>query len=543
MSIEIKKSHWLNLTEVFDVANKGTEVFFSSEEEKKLAASRHILEKFVDNRLPIYGVSTQFGDDANRVHVEGKYQEYLQSLVRRQNNVIRALNCGVGEEVNPEIIRATLLLRINAHIQGASGIRPEIVHAIVRLLNNNYLPIIRRYGSVGASGDLVPLSAIALTLMGEHIVRHKNNKKPAKQALKELGIKPFVLQMKEGLSIVNGTSFSTAIASMAIYRLCYLLPLSLATAAISTEAMLAMDSAYHPFVHKIKHHKGQIYVANFIQKCWKNSQLIRSLHTLRHEWRDKLMKHGEVAQEHVQDFYSLRCIAHGFGPFVENLEKAVKTLENEINSANDNPVIDSENEEIHHGANFMTDYIAVMCDHLRADVAKASTWLHALLGNLVHPRKNRNLPSNLILDPEEYTAFKTVLLMTASITHHNRSRTLPVAAVMLPTEGDNQDMVGLGPQSAFDLYEVTENYARIISSVLLAAIQAIELRGLQNASTIAKQLHSFVRKRSAFLEKDRPLSLDLENLYQDLRNGIDLIPPLFLKITDIKQQKMATSSL
>lgn len=527
--LQIGKLHWLGLQDVFNVVNQNESVTLSLDAKTNLLKSRQVLEKYVDDRLPIYGVSTQFGDDAYRVHVEGDYNEYLHSLVRRQNNVIRALSCGVGEEANEEIVRATLLLRANAHAQGASGIRPEVVEAIIKLLNENCLPIIRRYGSVGASGDLVPLSTIALTLMGEHVVNYQGTKISARQALKKLGMQPFTLQMKDGLSIVNGTSYSTAIAATAVYRLCHLLPLSIAVGAVCTEAMLGMDSSYHPFVHAVKYHAGQIKVAEFVRECWSGSKLIRSLDVLRRQWRDDLIEKGKAAQEHVQDFYSLRCIAHGFGPFVENLEKAVKTLEEEINSANDNPVIDSQNEEIHHGANFMTDYVAVVCDHLRADIAKASSWMHALLGNLVHPRKNRELPSNLITDPEEYTAFKTVLLMTAAIAIHNRSRALPVAAIMLPTEGDNQDMVGLGTHSAFDLYEVTENYARIVASLSLAAAQAIELRGIEKASKLAQKLHSFVRQYSDFLKQDRPLYSELETLYQNLRNGTNITSPWCLQ--------------
>lgn len=516
MPVQIGKSNWLTLADVHRVACQRETATLPSSEREKMEAARRVLLQFAEDRLPVYGVSTQFGDDAYRVHVEGDYDEYLASLVRRQSNVIRALSCGLGEECPPEVTRATLLLRAQAHAQGSSGIRVEVVEAILRLLNHDALPVLRRYGSVGASGDLVPLSTIALTLMGEHTVRLDGKLVPSREALRQLDIEPIALEMKEGLSIVNGTSYSSAIASIAIYRLCHLLPLSIAACAVCTEAMLAMDSGYHPYVHQVKNHKGQIDVANFVQECWEGSSLIRSLDVLRRQWRDALLQHGHASQEHVQDFYSLRCIAHGFGPFAENLQTAVRWIEEEINSVNDNPVIDTEKGEIHHGANFLTDYVAVACDKLRADVAKGSTWMHAVLGNLVHPRKNRGLPSNLVPDPEEHTGFKTILLLVASIAIHNRARALPIAAVMLPTEGDNQDMVSLGTHSAFDLLEVTDNYARITGALLLAAAQAIEFRGVDKAGHVAKKIHTFVRQHSAFLESDRPLQDELANLIRNL---------------------------
>lgn len=526
--ILLGKFHWLTLSEVILIVNGDSKISLDKMAKREVLLARKVLLRFIHGRLPVYGVNTQYGDDAYRVNIDGSYQAYLTSLTRRQQNVIYALSCGMGEEVSERIVRATLLLRVQALAQGVSGIDPELIEMLIALLRCHISPLIYRYGSVGASGDLIPLSSIALTLTGRGKVRLAGKILSAKKVLKQCGIKPRTLQMKEGLSIVNGTSFSTAIAALAIYELCYLLPLSIAASATVAEVMLAMDSSYEPFVHKIKHHSGQIKVAQFVKECWEKSSLIRSLDELRKQWHDSLLSHGKATQEHVQDFYSLRSIAHGFGPFYENLERAVQWIEEEINSANDNPVIDVKNRKIHHGANFLTDYVAVISDQLRADVAKASTWMHALLGNLIHPRKNRGLPSNLMRDPNKYTGFKTLQLLVASLAIHNRNRSFPISSVMLPTEGDNQDVVSLGTHSAFDFLEVTENYARITAIMFFAVAQAIDIRGVKKASTTARKIRKFVRKTSPFLDKDRPLGDELKILTESLRSS-NVIDPWFLR--------------
>jgi histidine ammonia-lyase len=372
--------------------------------------------------------------------------------------------------------------------------------------------VIYRYGSVGASGDLIPLSGIARALMGEGQVRLHGELKPAVEALAAIGMKPEPLTMKEGLAIVNGTSFMSAVAGLAAARLCSLLPLSIAVAASLIESMLAMDSPYMAFVHEQKRHAGQVRVASFIRDCLRGSKLVRVMAELRMEWRSMLLEHGRAQQENVQDYYSLRGIAHGFGPFADDLERGVTWIENEMNSLNDNPLIDTETEYIYSSANFLGDYVAVAGDQLRADIAKAGTWIHALLGNMINPRKNRALPSCLVCNPDAVTGFKTIQLLVAALAIHNRNRCLPVSSVMLPTEGDNQDMVSLGTHSAMDLLEVTENFETIVAATLLAAAQALEIRGIQKGSPTSQKLWEFTRQHSRFVDLDRPLHDEIASL-------------------------------
>jgi histidine ammonia-lyase len=350
---------------------------------------------------------------------------------------------------------------------------------------------------------------------------------PAADALASVNLKPEPLSMKEGLSIVNGTSFMTAAAGLTLHRLCKLLPLSLAACASCVEAMLGMDSPYMPFVHEGKRHAGQIKVAAFVSQCFEGSQMIRKLSDLRLQWREMLLSSGRADQENVQDCYSLRGIAHGFGPFADDLQRSVQWVENEMNSLNDNPVIDAETDYIFSSANFLGDYIAVACDHLRADVAKAGTWMHAIFGNLVTARKSRGLPSCLVTDPEVGTGFKIVQLLVGSLVMQNRTLCLPVSAVMLPTEGDNQDMVSLGTHSVFNLIDVTNNFQTIIATTMLAAAQALELRGIEKAGAVSRKLWEFVREKSAFLEADRPLHDEIAAVSQGLHT-CNIAEPWFI---------------
>lgn len=474
--------------------------------------SREILDSYTERRLPVYGVNTQFGDDAYRVVIDGDYDSYINSVIERQNSVMRALGCGAGSECNFNIERATLLLRIHTLAQGASGVRESLIDSLLRLYNGGIAPVIYRFGSVGASGDLIPLSGIARVLMGEGLARYDGELVTALEALAKVNLQPESLTMKEGLSIVNGTSFMTAMGALAVARLHRLLPLSIAVSAACVEAMLGMDSPYMAFVHSSKHHRGQIRVAALVEEWFAGSRLIRSLEELRLEWREMLQSRGRAEQENVQDYYSLRAIAHGFGPFADDLEAVTRWIENEMNSLNDNPIIDIESEYVFSSANFLGDYVAVGCDHLRADVAKAGTWLHALFGNLVNPRKNRGLPSCLVNDPDAVTGFKTLQILVAALAIQNRNRCLPISAVMLPTEGDNQDMVSLGTHSAMDLIETVENFESIVSVMMMAAAQALEIRGVEKAGRASRQLFEFTRRYTAFVERDRPLHDDIERL-------------------------------
>jgi histidine ammonia-lyase len=455
-------------------------------------------------RIPIYGLNTQFGDQVTLLdrHLDDyETDNYRNSLVDRQNNLIRSHNCGLGETVAPEVVRGAMILRAQCLSRGYSGVRPDVVESYLAFVNSGITPLCYRYGSIGASGDLIPLATIASAVIGESVdVHYRGRLIPVAEALRAAGLQPLKVEGREGLALVNGTSFMSSIAGLALQDLVRLYDQMLDAVAITLESLLSIWEGYSPIVHELKGHAGQLAVARRMQAFWKGSQLIRGLGNAR--------AHG-VTDLGVQDYYSLRSVAHGFGVFHENLGRARRWIESEMYSVNDNPVVASSEEGILHTANFMGYYISSACDMLRADIAQAATWLHALLANLVHPRKNRGLPTNIIEHPEVFSGFRPVQILAASLAVQCRKLAQTHASFVLPTEGDNQDVNSLGTHSAFDLRASVELLEQLVAVLLMAGCQALELRGTERSSDSARTVFNAYRKVVPFLKEDRLVHNDL----------------------------------
>lgn len=489
-------------------------VAIPAEKMQRVHTAYEFLKTYVDKRVPIYGINTNFGDQVRYIDTTIQQTaglEYYDSIQQRQENIIRSLACGLGNQVSPDIVRTTMLLRAHCLSQGYSGVHPELINTLIDFLNAGITPVVRCYGSIGASGDLIPLAMIAAALIGEDVeVNYQGAVLRAPDAIKRAGLKPYQPVMRDGLALLNGTSFMTAIAGLAVHDLNQLFSQMLAAVGMTLEALLVISSAYHPMVHEVKRHAGESSVNQFLNDFWAGSQLLTDLDELREAQGD---------HKPVQDYYSIRSVPQGFGPFQENLLRAMTWVENEMNSVNDNPIIDAQAQHIHHSANFMGFYITDACDILKMNIAQASTWLHALIANLVHPRKNQQLPVNLVPDPANQNGFRSIQLLAAALAVQNRKLAQSHQAYTLPTEGDNQDVNSLGTHAAFDLRESVANLERLTVLLLLAATQALELRGLEKASFKAQQIAEAIRQHSPKIEDCRPMSLELTELTHYLKNG------------------------
>jgi histidine ammonia-lyase len=490
----------------------------------KIESSHTILEKFSKSRLPVYGLNTQFGNNANMLdaNITNGSDEYFESVKKRQLNLIISHNTGLGDKTPEEIVRVAMMLRAHCLGLGHSGIRPQIVEALVNFINKGIHPIINKYGSIGASGDLIPLASVAAALCGEDTsVMYQGKKISASEALKKAGLKKIEPEEREGLALINGTSFMTANASLTILDLRRLFNQLLAAIAMSLEALLIFDSPYNPFVHELKGHKGEIEINDFFVDFWKGSNLIRKLSHAReqslHSVKTKKTTNGD--SENLQNYYSLRSVPQGFGPFKENLENAIRWIETEMNSVNDNPLISIDPEEIYHSANFMGYYVTEACDTLKMDIAQASTWIHAILAIMIHPNKNAGLPANLVNRPDINNGYRPLQILSASLAVQNRKLAQAQQSFMLPTEGDNQDVNSLATHAAFDLREAYNNLERLTAILMLAATQALEFRGIKNAATRSKNIHKAVRSVSAFLENDHSMSADIMKVIEIMRSG------------------------
>jgi histidine ammonia-lyase len=503
----------LDLATFANVArSSGQRLALAGEARTKMQASNEVFRASVDTRIPIYGLNTQFGDQVTLLdrHLDDyESDNYRNSLVDRQYNLVRSHNCGLGEVVDEEIVRGAMVLRAQCLSRGFSGVRPEVVESYLSFVNQGVTPLCYRYGSIGASGDLVPLATIASAVIGEDVqVRYQGRLVPALDAIRAADLRPLKLEGREGLALVNGTSFMSSIAGLAMHDLSRVYNQMLDVVAIVLESLHSIWEGYSPIVHDLKGHNGQIAVAARMQSFWQGSQLMRGLGTAR--------SHG-AKDLGVQDYYSLRSVAHGFGAFYENLERARTWVESEMFSVNDNPIVSPKDESVLHTANFMGYYISSACDLMRADIAQSATWLHALLANLVHPRKNRGLPTNIIEHPEVYSGFRPVQILAASLAIQCRKLAQTHASFVLPTEGDNQDVNSLGTHAAFDLRSSVTILEQLVSVLLMAGCQALELRGPDRASDSAKAVFEAYRKVVPFLKEDRLVHNDLVATIQFLR--------------------------
>lgn len=515
--IEIGLNKRLTLMDARLIASDAVRVKISAESTTAMQTSYDFLQSYIKKRVAIYGINTQFGDQVHLLdkHLNDTEELYYQSIGERQENLIKSHACGLGNNVSIEIVKVAMSLRAHCLAQGYSGINPATVDAILACLNANIIPVVTQYGSIGASGDLIPLAMIASAIIGENNnVYYQGDLMPASIALDKAGLIKFKPQIRDGLAMINGTSFMTAIASLSLYALKRLFTQMLYTIAMALEALLVINSAYHPIVHHLKGQQGEKEINQFFINFWQDSQLVTDLDELRNG-QMPLLDSASFTKP-VQDYYSLRAVPQGLGPFYENLNRAVVWIENEMNCVNDNPIIDVANNKIHHSANFMGYYVTDSCDILKMNIAQASTWLHALLANLVHPRKNHNLPANLTAEPNKHNGFRPMQLLAASLAVQNRKLAQSHQAFMLPTEGDNQDVNSLGTHAAFDFKEAVDNLERLIAILLLASTQALEFRGLNKASKESLRIYQIVRERSSTLT-DRVMTHEINDIIKLLQ--------------------------
>lgn len=512
--VVIGESRNVDLKTLVEVARHGARVSLEPASRARMHECHAFFTAKVDSRVPIYGLNTQFGDQVVLLdkHIDDYEGDvYQKSLNNRQNCLIKSHNCGMGELAPVEVVRGAMLLRARCVSRGYSGVRPEVVDAYFDFLNRGITPECFRYGSIGASGDLIPLATIAAAVVGEDVqVRYEGRTVPVRPLLNELGISPLRIQGREGLALINGTSFMSSVAGLALYDLTNLFDAMLEVIAMALESLHVIEDGYHPIVHQLKGHRGELAVAERIRSAWAGSRLIRDLERARSEGASEIG---------VQDYYSLRSVAQGFGVFYENLERATQWVESEMNSVNDNPIVVPEHEQVYHTANFMGYYVSAACDMLRADIAQAATWIHALLANLVHPRKNRGLPTNLIEDPTNYSGFRPIQILAASLTVQCRKLAQAHASFVLPTEGDNQDVNSLGTHAAFDLRSAVRHLHELTGILLMAASQALELRGLDKASKRSRTIVEEYRQFVPYLREDRLV-------HSDLTATVDALPRL-----------------
>ena len=460
------------------------------------------LEKEWASGAEIYGVTTGYGDSASvRVPAE---------LVRDlPENLYEFHGCGLGSHFCEEEARAILLVRLISIAKGPSGVRLELLEQMLTLFNAGVVPLIPEEGSVGASGDLTPLSYIAALVCGKRKALYESRETEAERVLELFGLAPLELKPKEALALMNGTSAMTGVAVLAYHRAEYLCRLSARITAMIVEALGANRSHFDPRLFALKPHPGQAQVA-----AWIASDL-----------RAEKPLYGSGA---IQDCYSLRCAAHVIGVLADALPWIKRSLEIELNSANDNPLLSLEDGEILHGGNFYGGHVAFAMDSMKTAVANLADLFDRQLGLLVDARTNNGLARGLSGAASERSTinhgFKAVQIGTSAWAAEALKQCMPASVFSRSTECHNQDKVSMGTISARDCRRVLELCEQVLASALLAATQAIYLReqsGEIQIGALAPALRNTyleVRERFSPLEEDRPLEEELRLMLASIRN-------------------------
>ncbi len=452
----------------------------------RIRKGRIALEEQLARGASVYGVNTGVGGNI-------KFALAPEQAEQLQHNLMRHLSCATGEPLPSDVVRAATLLRIVTFATGASAVRVELVEALLELLNRGITPVVPRYGSVGASGDLMPSAYIARALVGMGGVEYQGRTMAALEALKLTGIEPTRFAPKEGLALINGTTVMTAAATLLWVDARRVLRALLAAVALSIEALEAGTEPFAAWVQEAKGHPGQIAVAEHIREYLAGSKTP-----------------GDSAR---QSCYSLRCPPQGLGPIWEGMEDARPLLEREINSANDNPLVDPYTGALYRAGNFYGGHIARLLDTWKIDFAVMANWANALMAVLVDDRFNNGLPSCLAPEPGMNSGFKGMQLSVTSLACAVRQIAGPSSIHSLPTEGYNQDVVSLGMHAAVTAMDALECVRNEVAMVLLAAAQAVDLRGAEEKlGARNRRVHTAIRQVSDFLSRDRALEQDVADL-------------------------------
>ena len=498
----------LTLEDVAAAARERCAVALASNEEvrRKIFASHRLLEDKLARGEIIYGVNTGFGGNV-------KFLIPQQDLTFHQENLFRFLTCGVGSPLPQDAVRAAMLLRANALAKGLSGVRIEVIERMLDLLSHGITPVVPRYGSVGASGDLIPSAYISRVLLGQGEVWYRGQKVTAHEALQSAKIEPLKLQAKEGLALINGTTVMTGIGSLVIYDGIYLTSLTLACLSLAIESLRGTDDPFSERIHLAKNHPGQMEAAEFCRRLLDQSRYVRNLDQIRNrvgQSRESAERKAIHTDEAIQTPYSLRCIPQGLGPVLDALRAHRLTLEQEINSANDNPLIEPDEARVYHTGNFYGGHVARALDSWKIDLATMANWLHAIMAMLVDERFSSGLPPNLSPKPGVSSGFKGMQLCLTSLVCALRHLANPNMIHSLATEQYNQDMVSLGTHAALTAMDMTGMLRDALSILLISLCQAIDLRGgPEHLGVGNKALFAKVRSEVAFLDHDRPLDEDI----------------------------------
>ncbi len=475
----------LSLNQFIQVVRHGTEVKLSKEAVAKVENARALVDKFVEENQVVYGITTGFGKFSDVV-ITGKETMDLQ------RNLIVSHACGVGNPLDEDIVRGIMLLRANALSKGFSGIRLSTLNTLIEMLNKGVHPVIPEKGSLGASGDLAPLSHMVLVMIGEGEAVYKGKRMFGKEAMESADIPTVQLTSKEGLALINGTQVMTAIGALTIYDTMILSKTADIAASLTMEALNGITDAFDLRVHKVRPHEGQINTGKNMLALLENSSMVT--------------KQGE---SRVQDAYSLRCIPQIHGGSKDCFKYVKEKVEIEMNSATDNPLIFIDEEEVISGGNFHGQPMALSFDFLGMGLAELANSSERRLERLVNPSLSNGLPAFLVEKGGLNSGFMIVQYSAASLVSENKVLAHPASVDSIPSSANQEDHVSMGTIAGRKAREIMENTRKVLAMEILAACQAIDLRKDKGLGKGTKVAYNIIRDNIKYVEDDRVMYIDI----------------------------------
>lgn len=463
------------------------------------------LKEFSKDKV-IYGINTGFGPMAQwRIG-----DDHLKEL---QYNIIRSHSTGAGKPLPELYVRAAMIARLQTFVQAHSGVSAQMIDVLVDFLNADIVPVVPEHGSVGASGDLVQLAHIALALIGEGEVFYKGERRDTAEVLKETGIRPLEIGVREGLAVTNGTAVMTGIGLVNLLTAGRLLDWAVAASVMVNEIASSYDDFMSEILNGLKDHRGQQAVAARMRGLAKGSRCLRN--------REEELYHGsseQIFQTKVQPYYSLRCIPQILGAVYDAMTYTEQVLVAELNAVDDNPVVDPDTKNVYHGGNFHGDYVSFEMDKLKIAVAKMTMLAERQLNYLFHDRINGILPPfvnmgvlglNYGMQASQFTATST--------TAESQTLSNPMYVHSIPNNNDNQDIVSMGTNSALLCRHVVENAGQVLSILMLALVQAVDcLSVADKLAPATRKIYDRVRAIVPAFKEDTPKYKEIAALQEML---------------------------
>lgn len=484
----------LKIEDVFNVSRNNYQVQLSDDAIDNVIKSRELVERFVDEERVVYGITTGFGKFSDVVISKDEAKTL-------QRNLIISHSCGVGEPLDEEIVRGVMLLRANALAKGYSGIRLETLNTLIEMLNKGVHPVIPEKGSLGASGDLAPLSHMVLVMLGEGEAFYKGRRMAGREAMESANIPIIELTSKEGLALINGTQVMTAIGALTIYDAINLSKVADITAGLTIEALHGIITAFDENVHQVRPHQGQINTARNLLKVLQNSSMTT--------------EQGEVR---VQDAYVLRCLPQIHGASKDAIEYVKEKVEIEINSATDNPLIFRHEDKVISGGNFHGQPMALSFDFLGIALAELANVSERRLERLVNPALSE-LPAFLVEKGGLNSGFMIVQYSAASLVSENKVLAHPASVDSIPSSANQEDHVSMGTIAARKARTILDNARKVLAMELLGACQAIDLRGNKGLGKGTLIAYELVRKEVSKLVDDKIMYKDINKCESLLKSN------------------------